>query len=242
MWLGKLTRLDLTPVGWLSCKTATQTNKLIIIYYFSQKTGFEFCANCLQSECHLLKILPRVLRVKIIPILSTPLAHLFPRFAGIDRGRGAPMKEGWWCEPPFCMFLSFKGNWYTERRGNSVKMFLPPLWIGVYSKRKEFAPLVCKVFPFRVDPFAEEGSTFLKSGLLKKERICSLWETPFQKGLGVQESKQEVSLLQNGGRLPMYPIPLELFVLVCCQDVPVLCLTREVCGSLQVVHVDRYHV
>ena len=26
MWLGKLTVLDMTPLGWLGCKTSTQTN------------------------------------------------------------------------------------------------------------------------------------------------------------------------------------------------------------------------
>ena len=27
LWLGKLTALDMTPLGWLGCKTSTQTNK-----------------------------------------------------------------------------------------------------------------------------------------------------------------------------------------------------------------------
>ena len=26
VWLGKLTKLDMTPLGWLGCKTSTQTN------------------------------------------------------------------------------------------------------------------------------------------------------------------------------------------------------------------------
>ena len=29
MWLGKLTTLDMTPLGWLGRKTSTQTNKLL---------------------------------------------------------------------------------------------------------------------------------------------------------------------------------------------------------------------
>ena len=29
MWLGKLTTLDMTPLGWLGRKTSTQTNKTI---------------------------------------------------------------------------------------------------------------------------------------------------------------------------------------------------------------------
>ena len=27
VWLGKLTALDMTPLGWLGCKTSTQTNR-----------------------------------------------------------------------------------------------------------------------------------------------------------------------------------------------------------------------
>ena len=29
MWLGKLTTLDMTLMGWLGCKTATQTSKIV---------------------------------------------------------------------------------------------------------------------------------------------------------------------------------------------------------------------
>ena len=29
VWLGKLTALDMTPLGWLGRKTSTQTNKLL---------------------------------------------------------------------------------------------------------------------------------------------------------------------------------------------------------------------
>ena len=50
-----------------------------------------------------------------------------------------------------------KGKWYTLKGGNSFKMGLPLFWNGVYSKRKEFAPLGSKFFPFRVDPFSEEN-------------------------------------------------------------------------------------
>ena len=34
MWLGKLTRLDITPLGWLGRETSTQTNKLTIANSF----------------------------------------------------------------------------------------------------------------------------------------------------------------------------------------------------------------
>ena len=30
-----------------------------------------------------------------------------------------------------------------------------PFWKGIYSKRKEFVPIVSKFFPFRIDPFSE---------------------------------------------------------------------------------------
>ena len=37
----------------------------------------------------------------------------------------------------------------------SVELFLIPFLKDTYSKRKEFAPLGSKFFPFRVDPFSE---------------------------------------------------------------------------------------
>ena len=72
---------------------------------------------------------------------------------------------------------------YTFRIGNSVQITLRPVWKGVYyktkefapkisllkrvsSKRKEFAPLGSKFFPFRVDPFyARKQTGSHKSGL-----------------------------------------------------------------------------
>ena len=38
---------------------------------------------------------------------------------------------------------------------NSVRIFLFPFWNWFYSKRKEFAPVGSKFFPFRVDPFSK---------------------------------------------------------------------------------------
>ena len=55
---------------------------------------------------------------------------------------------------------------YPFRGGNFVKNCLPPSEKGSAPKRKEFAPNGSKFFPFRGDPF--------------------------QKGLNMQESKQEV--------------------------------------------------
>ena len=49
--------------------------------------------------------------------------------------------------------ITFKGNGYIFSRGNSVKNILTPFRKGVYSKRKEFAPLGSKFFPFGVDLF-----------------------------------------------------------------------------------------
>ena len=48
---------------------------------------------------------------------------------------------------------SIKGHWYTFKGDNSVKVVFAPFWKGTYSKRKEFAPIGSKFFPFRVDPF-----------------------------------------------------------------------------------------
>ena len=44
-------------------------------------------------------------------------------------------------------------NEYIFKGGNFVKIILYFLWKGVYSKRKEFAAIGSKFFPFRVDPF-----------------------------------------------------------------------------------------
>ena len=48
----------------------------------------------------------------------------------------------------------FKRNFSIEIKwGNYVKTSLPPFWKRVYPKRKEFAPLGSKFFPFTEDPF-----------------------------------------------------------------------------------------
>ena len=52
-------------------------------------------------------------------------------------------------------YLYIKVNWHSFRGNNSFISILPPFWKGVYSKRKEFAPLGSKFFPFWVDPFSE---------------------------------------------------------------------------------------
>ena len=49
----------------------------------------------------------------------------------------------------------FRGKRYTFSGYNSFKIVLPPVWKGVYSERKEFAPKRSKFFPFRVDPFSD---------------------------------------------------------------------------------------
>ena len=69
----------------------------------------------------------------------------------------------------------------------TLTIIFSPCAKGVYSKRKEFAPTGSKFFPFRVDPF--------------------------QKGIGIHKSKQEViSCLpcqKNGGKIyQVYPFTL----------------------------------
>ena len=51
--------------------------------------------------------------------------------------------------------MGLKGNQYTFRGDNFVKMEFVPFWKGVYPKRKEFANIGSKFFPHRVDPFLE---------------------------------------------------------------------------------------
>ena len=57
-----------------------------------------------------------------------------------------------------------KGTRYTFRGGggNSVKIYFTPFRKGVYSKRKEFAPLGSKFFPLRVDFFYHKDSPLEK--------------------------------------------------------------------------------
>ena len=40
VWLGKLTALDMTPLGWLGHKTSTQTNKLRLCFFPALKFWF----------------------------------------------------------------------------------------------------------------------------------------------------------------------------------------------------------
>ena len=51
----------------------------------------------------------------------------------------------------------FKRNRYNFKGGGweatLSKLILPPSRKGVYSKRKEFAPIGSNFFPFKVDPF-----------------------------------------------------------------------------------------
>ena len=48
-----------------------------------------------------------------------------------------------------------KGDWYTCRTGNYVKICVYSFLQKVYSKRKEFAPIGSRFFPLRVDVFSE---------------------------------------------------------------------------------------
>ena len=48
-------------------------------------------------------------------------------------------------------------NRYFFRGCNSVKLFLPPFFKWVYSKRKEFVSQGRKFFPFRIHPFLERA-------------------------------------------------------------------------------------
>ena len=96
----------------------------------------------------------------------------------------------------------YEGEWIHSGEATISCFFLPAFWKGVYSKRKEFAPkgvyskrkefapFGSKFFPFRVDPF--------------------------QKGIGMQGSKQElpkvVYLVKMAKSLPSVWSPLKYFV------------------------------
>ena len=49
--------------------------------------------------------------------------------------------------------LRVKGMDILSGETTFFKLFLPPFWKGIYSKRKKFAPSGSTFFPFRVDPF-----------------------------------------------------------------------------------------
>ena len=53
------------------------------------------------------------------------------------------------------IFNKIKGIRYIFWGGNSLKLFLPTFWKGVYPKRKEFAPLGNKLFFFSEVSFSE---------------------------------------------------------------------------------------
>ena len=48
-----------------------------------------------------------------------------------------------------------RGNWYTFKGDNYVKIVFTPFWKGVHSERKELAPFWRKFFPFWVAIFSE---------------------------------------------------------------------------------------
>ena len=67
--------------------------------------------------------------------------------------------SSWWLAlnvKLYCLWKIWKKknliDGYTFKGDNSVKMILLLVWKGVYSKRKEFAPLGSEFFPFRADP------------------------------------------------------------------------------------------
>ena len=68
----------------------------------------------------------------------------------IKNGRGILIYSAWqWLNS------NIKGNRRTFKRDNSVKTGRPPFRKGVYSKKKAFAPLGSKFFPFRIHSFWE---------------------------------------------------------------------------------------
>ena len=71
--------------------------------------------------------------------------------------------------------LSFKGNGYTKVKQLSQNSYFPLLkgenllskWN--HSKKNEFAPIVCKLFPFKMSFFRRE---FKSGSLFKRDLVC----------------------------------------------------------------------
>ena len=60
VWLGKLTALDMTPLGWLGRKTSTQTNKIQISWLLVKPTDMDL--HCLLlSMCNYINNLDQVI-------------------------------------------------------------------------------------------------------------------------------------------------------------------------------------
>ena len=51
---------------------------------------------------------------------------------------------------------------------------LPPFWKGIYSKRKEFAPLWNKLFSFRVNPFSEGDNNGMQASEQNVTKVISV--------------------------------------------------------------------
>ena len=69
--------------------------------------------------------------------------------------------------------VDFKGN-STVSWEATVRTVFPPFWMGVYSKRKEFAPKGRKFFPFRIDPISEIRCAGKQKG--QSEKLSPLWK------------------------------------------------------------------
>ena len=56
MWLGKLTTLNMTPLGWLGRKTSTQTNKITVIIFEVYKNQITMVCSEFAKEDMMLKV------------------------------------------------------------------------------------------------------------------------------------------------------------------------------------------
>ena len=66
-----------------------------------------------------------------------------------------PFLSGQFCSiPNHDPFIN--GNWCTFSAGKSVKSFFVTLLKGVYSRKKDFAPIGSKFFLYRTDTFSEQ--------------------------------------------------------------------------------------
>ena len=72
------------------------------------------------------------------------------------------------------------GTDLLSREAILSKLFLSPFGKGIYSKRKEFAPLGRKFFPFTADPLSEGAWCAEKQTVNHKLSPLSKWQKFYQ--------------------------------------------------------------
>ena len=117
--------------------------------YFSQKTGFDIYANYLQwrqfawnvKTCFLGKIRKNISKCCLLKFLPSELsAKKYLKMSSAAVAIGTSNRHNCSCSRwHFNFFFFFKGNGYTVREGNSIRIVFASFCKGVYSKRRDWS-------------------------------------------------------------------------------------------------------